>query len=173
VRSPHSICTPAVFTTVVHLSRSRARQAANSSGEVIVASGQSFTSVPATSGDLRLSLIAPLSLPTIAAGVLAGATTAVNETDVKSGTPASIIVGRSGVCAPRLSLVEARARTLPAWTSGKDEAGFSNENWGSPAPTALAERPPPLAGTRPTARPSRCLNISPIRCGGVPIPAEE
>jgi len=61
--------------------------------------------------------------------VPAGATTAVNETDVKSGTPASIIVGRSGVWAPRLSLVEASARTLPAWTSGSDEAGFSNENW--------------------------------------------
>ena len=36
----------------------------------------------------------------------AGATTAVNETDVKSGTPASIMVGRSGVCEPRVSLVD-------------------------------------------------------------------
>src|SRR5262249_37585680 len=53
-RPAHSICTPAVFTTVVHLSRSRARKAANSSGEVILASTPSFTSVDATSGDVRL-----------------------------------------------------------------------------------------------------------------------
>ena len=85
-------------------------------------------SVLATSGEARLSLMAALSRLTMAPGVAAGATTAVNDTEVKSGTPASIMVGRSGVCAPRLSPVEASARTLPACTSGSDEAGFSNEN---------------------------------------------
>src|SRR6478752_3105233 len=140
----HSACTPAVLITVVHLSRSLARKAANSSGELALASTLSLVRVAPISGDFRLSLIAALSLATIAAGVPAGATTAVNETDVKSGTPASIMVGRSGVCAPRVSLVDASPRTLPACTSGNDAAGFSNENWVSPATTAWVERPPPL-----------------------------
>src|SRR5262245_1309514 len=97
-----------------------------------------------TSGERMLALIAAFSLATMAAGVPAGATTPVNETEVKSGTPASIMVGRSGICAPRVGPVEASARALPAWTIGSDEAGFSNENWVSPATTAATDGPPPL-----------------------------
>src|SRR4029078_8848896 len=103
-QSYHSACTPAVLITVVHLLRSRARKAANSSGELVLASTLSLVSVAPISGDFRLSLIAAFSLATIAAGVPAGATTAVNETDVKSGTPASIMVGRSCAFGVRTAL---------------------------------------------------------------------
>src|SRR5262249_12855525 len=108
----------------------------NSWGEEILASTPSLTKALATSGDCRLALMSALSRLTIAAGVPVGATTPVNETDVKSATPASIIVGTSGICELRRSLVEASALTWPASTSGSDDAGFSNENCVSPATVA-------------------------------------
>ena len=88
--------------------------------------------------------MAALSRLTIAAGVPVGATTPVNETDVKSAMPASIIVGTSGISELRRSLVEASALTRPASTSGSDDAGFSNENCVSPATVAATDGPPPL-----------------------------
>src|SRR5262249_17305393 len=56
----HSACTPAAFMTAAHLSRSAARNAANSSGEEILASTPSLTKVLAISGDCRLALMAAL-----------------------------------------------------------------------------------------------------------------
>src|SRR5262249_25045868 len=69
----HSARTPAAFMTAAHLSRSAARNAANSSGEEFLAPTPSLTKVLAISGDCRLALMAALSRSTIAPGVPAGA----------------------------------------------------------------------------------------------------
>src|SRR5262249_18689278 len=140
----HCARTPAAFMTAAHLSRSRARKAANSGGEEILASTPSLTKALATSGDCRLALMSALSRLTIISGVPVGATTPVNETDVKSATPASIIVGTSGICERRRSLVEASALPCPPWPGGRAEAGFSNETCVPPATVAATDGPPPL-----------------------------
>src|SRR5262249_8724197 len=130
--------------TAAHLSRSLARKAANSWGEEILASTPSLTKVLAISGDCRLALMAALSRSTIASAVPAGATTPVNETEVKSATPASIIVGTSGICELRPSGVGAGALRWRPWAGGGEEAVFQNENGFSPATVAATDGPPPL-----------------------------
>src|SRR5215216_6910398 len=51
-----------------------------------------------TSGMARTSLMAVLSLATIAADVFGGAAMAFQVSDLNSGTPASMKVGTSGIC---------------------------------------------------------------------------
>ena len=52
----------------------------------------------------------------IGCGVPAGATSPNHRTDSKSGTPASIMVGRSGMNGLRFASVTASATSLPART---------------------------------------------------------
>src|SRR5262245_44615093 len=87
---------PARVTTSIHMARSLAMKAANSCAEPIRTSAPSLPSAATSSADLRLSLIAALSLATMVAGVPAGATTPVNVSATKSGMPPSIMVGKSG-----------------------------------------------------------------------------
>src|SRR5262244_3010077 len=77
----HSILIFAASTTARHLSVSAVTNAANSAGVPGLASTASLASTPCTSGAARLSFAAALSLATIAAGVPAGATSPVNDTE--------------------------------------------------------------------------------------------
>ena len=61
------------------------------------------------SGERSVSLIAALSLPTISAGVPAGASTPAQNSSVSSGNPSSRAVGTSGSSALRCGLVMAAA----------------------------------------------------------------
>src|SRR5215831_16572318 len=78
-------------------------KAAASAG--VIASGVvlSFFRRSWTSGILRMSTIAALSLATIAGGVFGGAEIAFQVSEMKSGTPASMKVGMSGRSAERCS----------------------------------------------------------------------
>ena len=70
----------------------------------------------ATSSDLSASLAAFDSRSMIGCGVPAGATSPNHSTDTQSGTPASIMVGRSGRMVVRLASVVPSATSLPAAT---------------------------------------------------------
>src|SRR5207247_1881860 len=73
----HSILILAALATSVHFRVSAARNAAKSRGEAGRTSAPSLANAAATSGAVRLSLIAALSRLMIAAGVAAGATTPI------------------------------------------------------------------------------------------------
>src|SRR5262245_34140419 len=81
---------PAAWLTGAQRSRSRARNAAKTSGGPIRGSTPSLVKAVSISGEARASLIAALSLAMMAGGVAAGATTPVNETETKSDSPLSI-----------------------------------------------------------------------------------
>ena len=60
-----------------------------------------------------ISLMVRLSLAMIGAGVFGGALIAFQVSEMKLGTPASIMVGMLGRSSIRLSVVTARIRALP------------------------------------------------------------
>src|SRR5262245_60928512 len=113
---------PARVTTSIHMARSLAMKAANSCADPVRTSAPSLPSAATISADLRLSLMAALSLATMVADVPAGATTPVNVSATKSGMPPSIMVGKSGASALRVALATPSARIFPARTSGSRPA---------------------------------------------------
>src|SRR5262249_26136977 len=134
---------PARVTTSIHMARSLAMKAANSCADPVRTSAPSLPSAATISADLRLSLMAALSLATMVADVPAGATTPVNVSATKSGMPPSIMVGKSGASALRVALATPSARIFPARTSGSRPATSPNRMCTSPATmpaTASGER---------------------------------
>jgi hypothetical protein len=71
-----------------------------------------------TSGSSSAALISLFRRSTISVGVDAGAITAIQAMFSISGSPASFIVGISGVSALRLAVETASGRSLPALTCG-------------------------------------------------------
>src|SRR5215813_11473316 len=140
----YSPTTPAAFTIGASRSSSLARNVANSAGVSFFTSTACLSSTAAISGDFRLLFTTALSRATTPAGMPAGPTMPVNDTETKPGKPLSIMVGTSGACTLRVSPVTAIGRTRPACAAGSEVALFSNENCASPAITACSEGPPPL-----------------------------
>ena len=104
----------------------------------------------------------------IGAGVPAGASSPNHDVASKPGTPASIMVGSSGMLGERCSAVMASPRSLPSRTLGRIAPAFWN---------VMVMRPPitsvkfaPRYGTCTMSRPSWLLNTSPAMCCGVPAP---
>ena len=93
------------------------------------------------------AFIASLSRRTISGGVPAGAASAVNEVETKSGRPLSIMVGRSGVCGLRASPVVASPLSLPSWMSWTRTEGFSKVSCTWPAMMSVSAAAVPLYGT--------------------------
>src|SRR5207244_11711175 len=91
---------------------------ASSSGEVPTGSAPTVASFSLTSGSLSERLISALSLAITSVGVPAGAKKANQLLMSNPGTPASSIVGTSGVAAERRVVVTASARSLPERTWG-------------------------------------------------------
>jgi hypothetical protein len=86
----------------------------------------SFFIIACISGEARPGCSTSLICLIMAGGVPAGATRPVNDIDTKSGSPASIMVGTSGIVGLRVSPVTPSALSLPACTSGMMTDGFSN-----------------------------------------------
>ena len=82
-------------------------------------------------------LISALSLSTMAFGTPAGTTTPLHVVTSNPGTPASEIVGSSGIAGERLRLVTPSARTRPAFTCGVIDARLSKTRCTRPAITSV------------------------------------
>src|SRR5262249_41225970 len=114
----HSIFAPDALTSAAQRGASLAIKAAKSCGEPTGARALNLAKLAVISGQVRPALITVLILPTMGAGVPAGASTPVQETAGKSRWPSSSMVGTSGMSAMRSGDVTASARTRPAWTCG-------------------------------------------------------
>jgi hypothetical protein len=106
------------------------------------------------------------------AGVPAGTNKPYQNEISYSGSPASAMPGTPGTSGVRLRLVTARARSLPACTSGRTEGGVANESCVSPASTDCTAGAPPLNGTCTMSIPARRTNSTAARCGAEPLPEE-
>lgn len=100
----------------------------------------------------------------------AGASSPIQEIELKPGTTDSASVGTSGRAPTRLSLVTARARSLPAlmWPLASSTVMKDSCTW--PASRSLMAGPPPRYGTCRMKVPVDSLNISAARCGPPPAP---
>src|SRR6266478_1418170 len=80
------------------------------------------------------------------------------------------MVGTSGSATARAFAATAKARSLPSLTSGTAPASELNRIGVWPATVDCAAGAPPLNGTAARSRAADRLNISPERCGVVPMP---
>src|SRR5262249_29451814 len=99
----------------------------------------------------------------------AGATMPVSVSLSRSGTPASMLVGRSGSDGERLVLSTAMPRSLPSLMLliAGGSAGNAIGVW--PPMVEFAPGAAPLNGTVTRSSPYFCLNSSPARCGVEPV----
>ena len=107
---------PVSLAIAVHRGASAPMNAAKSCGEPIFASALKRARPFWASLDLRISLTAPFSFSTIAAGVPAGASSPDQNEAISLGYPLSAVVGTSGNSAERLSVATASARSRPPST---------------------------------------------------------
>ena len=81
------------------------------------------------------------ALPTIGAGVPAGASSPNHDIASKPGKPDSAMVGSSGMLGERMSDVTARARKVPARTIGKIAPAFCSVMVTRPPITSVTTAP--------------------------------
>src|SRR5262249_48179002 len=93
---------PASLITLLHNAVSSAKKRVVSAGAVAPGSSDIFCSRSPTSLLLRISTTSRLIFSANAAGVAGGATKPNQVIDLKSGTPASEMVGTSGTVPARL-----------------------------------------------------------------------
>src|SRR5438132_12099160 len=103
-------------------------------------------------------------------GVLAGTNQPCQLDDSKPASPLSATVGTSGSAAERFAPATASARKVPAVTCGSVVAIGATATWISPVMRAGKMPASPLYGTGWMSIPAAVLNISMVRCSGLPAP---
>ena len=113
-----------------------------------------------------------LSVSMIGRGVRAGASIPSTAAELKPGTPASAIVGRSGADGERraLAIPSARSRPLSIW--GFTVSALPNTAATSPVMVPINAGPAPLNGTSRSFTPAIWLKSSAVRCAELPVPPE-
>src|SRR5258707_1047981 len=113
-----SIVAPESFTRLAQIGDCSAMKRAKSSGLPGCVSALNFMRATLAPGVSRPSLMAALSLATIALGVRGGASTPDQAFCGNVGKPLSIMVGTSGSVSQRWALVTASGRSLRSSISG-------------------------------------------------------
>src|SRR6266850_1132901 len=171
--SLHSSFTPAMVAS----SRQRAASARITRPKASPASG-SVTSCPMSitrflkSADCVTAGTSRVSRSIGSRGVPAGTKTPNSAPSTKSPTPASAIVGTSGICGERAPPVITMAFTCAALMRPAAVAMpvTSISIW--PETTSAMPAPPPLYGTCVRTTLKRLAKSSPMRCGLEPMPGE-
>src|SRR4249919_3028246 len=104
--------------TFAHLATWLSMNALNSGCVMTIGVAPVFSQASLMSARARIFVISRLSLSTIGCGVPAGAMKPTHKVALKSGTPASAIVGTSGNVGERVLPVVPSARTNPALIIG-------------------------------------------------------
>src|ERR1700751_3668547 len=104
--------------TFAHLATWPSMKVLNSGWVITIGEAPVFSQASLISGRARILVISWLSLSTIGCGVPAGAMKPTHKVALKSGTPASVIVGTSGRVDDRVLPVVPSARTRPALIIG-------------------------------------------------------
>src|SRR5262245_57245673 len=115
---PHSGSIPASFTTCAHFLISAGMNRASSSGVLVQGVIASAFILSCVSVRLMKAVSRRLSLSMIGRGVPARDTTENQVVPPEPGTPASAMVGRSGIALTRVVDVTANAFTLPSLIAG-------------------------------------------------------
>ena len=110
---------------------------------------------------------------TISFGVDAGAITAIQAMFSISGSPASFIVGISGVSALRLAVETASGRSLPALTCGITATAGTQANCTSPCSSARIASGDEAYGMCTAKVSVLALSSSTPSCDRLPTPVEE
>ena len=108
----------------------------------------------------------------IARGVRAGASIPSTASERKPGTPASLIVGRSGADRERCALAMPNARSRPLSIWGFTVSALPNTSATSPVKVPIRAGHAPLNGISRSFTPAIWLNNSAVRCAELPLPPE-
>src|SRR5690606_16633231 len=114
-----------------------------------------------------------LRVATISFGVPDFTAKPTQSSTTRLGNPASTMVGTSFIEVSRFGPVTASARNLPDAISSTTGSVVMNMNWLVPLSRSAIDCGNWLYGTWVAFTPVSSLNISPIRCAGVPKPPEE
>src|SRR6185369_12278872 len=104
------------------------------------------------------------------AGVPFGATMPNQVTNSYPGSPASADVGYCGADLRRSDCATARIFRRPASTGARTAPRPTKVSWTWPPTVSFTAGPAPRYGTCRISTPAAALNISPARCGAVPLP---
>jgi len=107
---------------------------------------------------------------TMSGGVWAGTNQPCQLEDSKPASPLSATVGTSGSAGERLAPATASARSVPAATCGRAVAIGAIATWISLVMRAGKIPASPLYGIGCISMPAAVLNISIVRCSGLPTP---
>src|SRR6266571_4149501 len=164
---------PEIFTTSAQRATSSRSCRSNSSGVLPTGSAPCSRRRLRVSGELAALITAAARVLTVSRGVAAGASRPNHSGTSTPSTPASFIVGSSGISSVRLAPATASARRRPDFTCGPTATGLMKDSWTSPASSAAIEGALPLYGTCTMLVPLRSLKSSAARCCVDPAPAEE
>src|SRR5260221_10739123 len=162
---------PSCLMTPAQRGISRSIALANSAGVPGMTSRPRSFSFLRTSGCARIFTVSRFNRSMIAGGVPAGAIRPNHGTASKSAYPASIIVGRSGAAAERLTRVTAKARRRPSRTGASTFETLPNASVTRPASRSGSIAVVPRYATGRMSTPAMDLNSSAARCWDVPTPA--